>query len=422
MRRSRTRKAVFYGITLLLVYGAVEVVSLLAYAVVAEDAFSFSQLQGHRSAVIEVPAKAPTPAAQGPAGARPQFLDRQVVHPYIGYIQDPEQAGNAYGFTGPPPPVGRGGASDTVVVAVLGGSVAQGLLRARQPLSDALQEIASFSGKEILIVNLALGGMKQPQQLMAVNFFMSLGARFDVVVNLDGFNEIVLPIVENKPEDTVPYYPRMWKARVADLGDFELLRRAGRIAHLESARQQAARFFSGRPLRYSVTANVFWYLFDYGLVRWIDRNRVNLTVETRDAPDGSRQPAASEEALYADLAAYWKQSSLLLHHLARSSGFSYFHFLQPSQHVPGNKILTEQERALAQAHGYRPVARAGYPYLIEAGKELIREGVAYTDLTMLFAGHDEALYSDGCCHLNQRGNEMMAREIAQVIREKLEAR
>ncbi len=418
-----TRKAIFYVVTLLLVYGVMELVSYLAYAVMAEDAFSFSQLEQHRSAVIEAPAQAPTPAA-GPYRVRPRFLDREMIHPYLGFVLDPEKLAysNAYGFSGPPPPLGRDAArSDTVVVVVLGGSVAQALYRTRQTLSRSLQEVESFSGKHIQIINLALGGMKQPQQLMVVNFFMSLGAHFDLVINLDGFNEIVLPDIENKQENTAPYYPRMWKARVVGLGDFELLRRAGRIAYLESTRYQTARFFSLRPIRYSVTANIFWYLLDDGLVRWIDRMRMTFTAEPRDPPNaGEAEP--SLDVHYAGLAAYWKRSSVLLHNLARGNGFAYFHFLQPNQHVPGNKILSKQERALAEANGYRPVARAGYPYLIEAGKELAREGVAYTDLTMLFAGNDAVLYIDGCCHLNQRGNELMALEIARVIRERLAGR
>ena len=77
-----TRKAIFYVVTLLLAYGVIELMSYLAYAVVAEGTFSFSQLQEHRSAVIESPAEAPTLAAQGSAGSRPQFLDHQVVHPF----------------------------------------------------------------------------------------------------------------------------------------------------------------------------------------------------------------------------------------------------------------------------------------------------------------------------------------------------
>ena len=48
--------------------------------------------------------------------------------------------------------------------------------------------------------------------------------------------------------------------------------------------------------------------------------------------------------------------------------------------------------------------------------------MAYPDLTMLFAGNDEVLYIDGCCHLNQRGNALKALEIARVIRETLAGR
>ena len=33
-------------------------------------------------------------------------------------------------------------------------------------------------------------GYKQPQQLMAYNYLLSLGAEFDAVINIDGYNVI----------------------------------------------------------------------------------------------------------------------------------------------------------------------------------------------------------------------------------------
>jgi hypothetical protein len=282
---------------------------------------------------------------------------------------------------------------------------------------------------------LALSGMKQPQQVMTVNYFMSLGARFDVVIDLDGFNEIVLPMVENRPAGTFPFYPRMWDVRVSGLGDVELLRKAGRIAFLESIRFQAARFLSIPPLRYSVTANLFWYLADHGLVRRATFERTKMTLALLDrkhsedevrsyAASGPSRTYASDEAHYADLAAYWKRSSVLLSRLARGNGFHYFHFLQPNQYVPGSKIFSEEERAIAlpEKHPYTTAATQGYPYLIAAGRELVSEGVPYTDLTMLFARRDEVLYVDGCCHFNPRGYELMALEIGRVIRDALNRR
>ena len=48
------RKA-FVLLALVVVYGAVELLALLAYTLVAEDAFSFSGLQHSRTAVIQAP-------------------------------------------------------------------------------------------------------------------------------------------------------------------------------------------------------------------------------------------------------------------------------------------------------------------------------------------------------------------------------
>ena len=344
---------------------------------------------------------------------------------------------NEYGFFGPALPINQlGKDADTVFVAVLGGSVAKWLvIEAGQTLSRELQRVESLTGKEIFVANLALGGMKQPQQLMIANYFLSLGAPIDVVINLDGFNEIVLPTVEKVPSGAALTYPRMWKIQARGLGDQDLLRKAGRIAYLESVRAYLAHLASRAPLRYSVTANVFWDRLDLGLLQWIEKQRVAWTQEILEpeqaanqertsAEAGPERAYASDEARYKDLAALWKRSSTFLNNLARGSGFYYFHFLQPNQYVPGSKVFSEEERAVAlrEPHPYREAVQQGYPDLIAAGKELAEAGVHFTDLTMTFAGTDEVLYADACCHFNRRGYALIAQEIARVIRTHLDGR
>ena len=194
------RKTVYYGLTLLLTYGVLEVATWMAYTLVAEVPFSFEMFQGKRIHVINTPWESISPDSV--AENRPGFLDFQVVHPFLGFVIDPTSARaniNDHGFIGPPLPIDdTGGSSDIVIVAVLGGSVAQGLVaKAGETLSRELRLAKSFSHKEIFIADLAMGGMKQPQQLMIVNYFLSLGAHFDLVINLDGFNDIVLPVVES---------------------------------------------------------------------------------------------------------------------------------------------------------------------------------------------------------------------------------
>jgi len=35
-------------------------------------------------------------------------------------------------------------------------------------------------------------GYKQPQQLLVLSYFLSIGQPFDMVMNIDGFNEVAL--------------------------------------------------------------------------------------------------------------------------------------------------------------------------------------------------------------------------------------
>ena len=62
------------------------------------------------------------------------------------------------------------------------------------------------------------------------------------------------------------------------------------------------------------------------------------------------------------------------------------------------------------------VAR-GFPMLIEAGRALRENGVAFYDMTGLFAQTEERIYIDPWCHFNALGNRMLAKAVAQAILE-----
>jgi len=40
-------------------------------------------------------------------------------------------------------------------------------------------------------------GFKQPQQLQVLTYFLSVGQEFDMVVNIDGFNDVVWALNNN---------------------------------------------------------------------------------------------------------------------------------------------------------------------------------------------------------------------------------
>ena len=85
----------------------------------------------------------------------------------------------------------------------------------------------------------------------------------------------------------------------------------------------------------------------------------------------------------------------------------------------GSKSLSTEEKrnAFQPETGYGPHAAAGYPFLVRAGQELVAVGVPFWDLTMLFADEERTVYEDSCCHVNDLGRELMARQVGITVRD-----
>src|SRR5262249_42955698 len=123
---------------------------------------------------------------RGRAGEDPRSLPT-VIHPYLGFIPEPRKGGDlVIGEVDRIPPH----ADNQLVVGVFGGSFAAGMCAYA---AKELHEVLSRPGKDAHIVCLAAGGYKQPQQLLTLAYLLAQGARFDVVLNVDGFNEVALP-------------------------------------------------------------------------------------------------------------------------------------------------------------------------------------------------------------------------------------
>jgi hypothetical protein len=315
---------------------------------------------------------------------------------------------------------------DRVVIAVVGGSVAQGFAKTGLPaVIEQLERDPAYAGKEIVAVDLAVGGYKQPQQLMTMTYLLTLGFEFDVVLNIDGFNEVALHGAENKKKHVFPAFPRGWYLRVSNLPNRTLRSRMGRVANLEEAMLSAAQGFSERPWRWSLASNLTWRLRQ----DWLEAEYAEAFVAlTRYQPSessylmtGPRVAFETDAELYEHLVEIWRRSSLQLDRLCKANGIRYYHFLQPNQYVEGSKELTADERTQAfnEDHPYREGVERGYPLLSRAGVELRTQGVKFVDLTAVFAEETETLYVDDCCHFNAVGNRVVA---ARVSRELLNAK
>src|SRR5262249_2689764 len=133
------------------------------------------------------------------------------VHPYFGFVYSPttpdveaRERGVVYrdGFTTDAKyaarypellsyPIRRRNDKD-LLVGIFGGSLANavGLLEQRNGwLSRRLMEIPAYAGREPIILNFALPAHKQPQPNQVLTYLAALGQSFDIVINIDGFND-----------------------------------------------------------------------------------------------------------------------------------------------------------------------------------------------------------------------------------------
>lgn len=415
------RRAVRVALVGLITLGALEATARLVFrAVRGPGAMGGLQTERARSA--------------GPDGAADaalaQGITRDAVpHPYLGTVQLPGRADEAFvayhslpvdalGFIDDGDPLPRR-SPDKLIIGITGGSVAfffsvQGVAA----LERELRTLPELADKRFEIRRLALGGWKQPQQLFAVQYVLALGGELDLLINLDGYNEVALYGSEIEPTGQPPIFPRGWAELVGN--DFSVQRHKalGRLVGAADARAGWARITSVPPLDRSALVGVVWLVGDRALGRRSEEAlrafRAAAAGETVAAgPKPTFSDAGARGAALADL---WARSSRLLAAVSAGEHIRYFHFLQPNQYVTGAKPMSEAERRVAidgSPAGHD--AATGYPLLIARGAELRAAGIEFTDLTGLFKDVPEPIYVDTCCHLNAAGNERLGRAIGQAI-------
>ena len=357
------------------------------------------------------------------------YLGRNAIHPYIGFVARPGSARNEFGFPGPSPLVKSSG--NKVNICLTGGSVAMSLYNScKDRMALRLGQSAHFQDKEINIVLVALAGFKQPQQLMALSYLMAQGAEYDLVINLDGFNEIALPFSDNMPFGVSPSFPRHWNMLARKGMSSSALELMGEQAFGHNKREHARKWFSASALRHSNFALFLWRFYDNqrGLHLYDLEKELRAVVKGLDkdyqavGPDISYGDTTQYLAHCADM---WRNASAQIAALKAVGAFDYFHFLQPNQYVTGSKVLTEEELVGAYEEGpldYKTAVMRGYPGLRVKGMELKDLNIDFTDLSMLFKEEPRTVYQDKCCHFNQLGNELIADRITAKILEVLDSK
>lgn len=418
-----------WSVPLALVVSSVELFSFLALHSMEwkAGALSADLLGGPSDAAV---------AAESDTGDAALFTpDGQVLHPYLGAavpadrmdVQQPDGTDSLanYGFGGDSGPFVREPIEGTVVVGVFGGSVAKQFVTHghSEEFFQKLYALPEFAGKQFLVVAPINYGYKQPQALLTLNYLLALGAHFDMVLLIDGFNDIAMPGPENLAQGVFPFYPRSWNLRMQDLDHAPGMRSLmAQIAEYRERLEKAAVVQRYPVLGVSMTAKLLSAMERERLA--VKIGEAELALQQVEADERSGYIVRGPQRYYPDHAAFmgdlvsvWQESSRQMHHIATANGMHYFHVLQPNQYVPGSKPMGPEEREMAVAPGtpLKSGVEEGYPLLQEAGATLRREGIRFYDMTMVFADTDAHFYVDNCCHLNREGNAYFAQKLGDAV-------
>ena len=411
-RMTRTKQIAFYAIMAITTLAAIEVMAQAAYYI------AYGQFNAAGPA-------APSLTAAGPQLANPVASEPQpfkwVSHPYHGYTQ----AAATHELNQVPPPRRQ---DSTVLIALVGGSVSRESTPAfRRALESWFQD--NDIPLRPVVLELAFSAMKQPQQVMVIANALSLGGEYDIIVNLDGYNELVLPEIGYFWFGLSPFYPPGWHQEQAGRLTNAQRLLASRIYALRQRQEQLDGAAAARPWRWSALYGIVnRYLREQAAAQILTLNH-ELAATWSDEYSLQRYgpvlPSGPDEYELSTMALrVWYRGSVLLRDLSRTAGAEYYHFQQPSQYVPDSKPLTDRELAIAY-DAASVQARAhidAYPLRQQLGRELRQQGINYHDLTHIFADHTETLYRDDCCHLTRRGYELLAADMVQRLEPALRRR
>ena len=336
--------------------------------------------------------------------AQARDLD-EMLHPYFGHAPRSVRSD----LNKMPPPRRR---AATKVIALVGGSAAHDVA----PLlrnGIVRHFLASGSGVEPVFLDFTNEGYRQPQQAIILSYMLVAGGEFDVVVNIDGHEEIVAPM-RNASAGRYPFFPLGWFDLVAPI-DHQLLR--FEIEAVQDARDEILRMDEWSAVM-EVVRRVRVAAIDDDLRRlyrqWAETGgadndgRRSFESGTRWAHDVAELPAMAAEV--------WSGGSRVTWALAEAVGAAYHHFLQPSC-VAGAGSLGEELAKVFEANQLPPNTYSKtYGLLARHGRQLREEGIDFVDLSFLLrdAAQDRA-YMDNACRIAAGGRALLAEKVLQHV-------
>ena len=365
------------------------------------------------------------------------------LHPFFGYVLKQEifaneESGirvNNYGLLSKYDYPFIKSNNNQFVIGVFGGSVANDFA-VNSLISEAignqgfiqyLKQIPQLKDKEIIILCFAGGGYKQPQQLLMLNYFISIGQEFDAVINIDGFNEVALSHQNNQEriELFLPSVQHILPLTQLASDDLSVMAAIVQISKLKNNLSTGINKLESCKLAFcygwrSLQVKGLLNRYQTEIIKYdeqIARNSSKIDRSNSLVYLNKMSEVLEDKVAFEKVAKNWYESSLTMSQILADRNILYFHFIQPNQYHPTERIYSPEEKIfIIEDHSYAVGVRKGYPVLLSKINSLQEAKVNIFNTVNIFDGEKEIVYRDACCHYNMNGQTILERYIANSIK------
>jgi hypothetical protein len=377
----------------------------------------------------------------------PETQDRRLtpnaLHPYFGPTHrpghpfsmpatllksaSPPLVTNNFGFVSPHRYPYKRKRDTEFIVGVFGGSVGVWFCQLGvDRLIANLKQHPAIRGRDVTPLCFSHEGYKQPQQALLLAYFLSTGQEFDLVLNIDGFNEMALGALNDRHGLDISMPSVMHIDPLINLVDQSTLtaEKLESLARISRYKRQlnalADRINRNRIASVHVALEQYFQIVSKRLVAesYAFARLPSNASESSVVYVTPKQTERTDAELFEEIGRGWMTASSVMRDLLSARSVPYVHVLQPNQYYTERRFDAEEARvALSQASPFREGVQKGYPILVRAAQSDVwkTSGVKVLDATRIFDREPAAVYVDDCCHYTRRGNEILADYIAERI-------
>lgn len=289
-----------------------------------------------------------------------------------------------------------------------------------------LKQAPFFADKEIVLLNFGSLAYKQPQQLMILIYYLAIGQELDMVINIDGFNEVTFSSINNERNIDISMPSVYGMQPIIDLIDQTTLteEKIASLAKINLHKTRANRL--AQTMQETTFASVYFVLKQFHTIssnRYQNETIIFSQLESTNLEDSMiyiypAETKLGDSILFENIATMWMTSSIMIRHLLQGQNIPYYHFLQPNQYFSKKEFSSEEATiALHEQSPFHHGPEKGYPILMQKFDLLKQNGVNFHSALAIFDDEPNIVYIDNCCHFNQFGNQILADFVAEAILE-----